>query len=35
MTFFGVMGIGGDEFLAASNFMVQGNEREANPGTFI
>jgi len=35
MGFFGVMGIGGDAFLAASNCIVQGNEREANPGTFI
>jgi len=35
MVFFGMMGIGGDAFLAASNSIVQRNEKDANPGTFI
>ena len=35
MVFFGVMVIGGDAFIAATNFIVQGSEKEANPGTFI
>ena len=35
MVFFDVTRVGGITFLVASNFMVQGNEREAHPGTFI